>query len=86
MILDTRIQELISVGAAITANCHPCLEHHVSKALESGAGQEEIAEAIAVGRMIRRGAASKTDELVASLTSTLAPEAAGAVAGCECRS
>ena len=86
MILEARIQELIAVGAAITANCHPCLEHHVSKALESGAGQEEIADAIAVGRMIRKGAAWKTDELVASLTSALAPEPDAVAAGCECRS
>ena len=76
--MDNRIKELIAVGASITANCHPCLKYHVSKARENGASEQEIAEAIAMGRMVRKGAAGKMDELVSTL-------AQGASATCDTR-
>ena len=61
MKLDERTMRLIAVGASITANCQPCLEINVAQALENGADQQEIAEAIEVGKMVRKGAASKMD-------------------------
>lgn len=84
MTLDTRIQELIAVGASVTANCHPCLQFHVTKAQESGAGADEIADAIAVGKMVRTGAAGKMDQFAAALTSRIAPAAVVAENGCGC--
>lgn len=63
MKLDDRTLRLIAVGASITANCQPCLQMNVSKALESGADEQEIKEAIEVGKMVRQGSASKLDEL-----------------------
>lgn len=63
--MDVRIEELIAIGASITANCKPCLEYHVAKAGESGAAEQEIARAIEVGRMVRKGAASKMDQFTA---------------------
>jgi len=62
--MDVKIKELIAVGASVTANCKPCLEYHVAKAKENGAADEEIAEAIAVAKMVRQGAASKMDEFI----------------------
>ena len=73
MKLDNRIKELIAVGASITANCQPCLEYHTSEGLKSGADQQEIMEAIEVGKMVRRGAASKMDKYAASLSQSGAP-------------
>lgn len=67
MKLDNRIKALIAVGASITANCQPCLQYHVNKALENGAEEQEIAEAIEVAKMVRKGAASKMDEFALSL-------------------
>jgi AhpD family alkylhydroperoxidase len=61
MPLDQHIKALVSVGAAISANCQPCLESSRTLALESGATPQEIAEAIEVGKMVRRGATSKMD-------------------------
>ena len=55
MKLDKRIEELIAVGASVTANCQPCLQYHAAKALESGAAEQEIAEAIKVGTRCVRG-------------------------------
>lgn len=73
MKLDDHIRELIAVGASITANCQPCLEYHVARALESGATQEEVGEAIEVGKIVRRGAASKLDRLIPTLVTTPLP-------------
>jgi len=70
MKLDNRIMELIAIGASITANCQPCLKSTIALALESGADKQEIAEAIEVGKRVRRGAGSKMDELVSSLSLT----------------
>ncbi len=65
MKLDARIQELIAVGASVTANCQPCLQYHSARALENGADADDLADAIEVGRMVRKGAAAKFDKFAA---------------------
>jgi AhpD family alkylhydroperoxidase len=82
MPLDSHIKALIAVGAAVSANCQPCLESTLALAQESGAEAREIADAIEVGKMIRRGAASKMDKFAAGLNLT---EPATAQAGCGCQ-
>jgi AhpD family alkylhydroperoxidase len=64
MAIDSKVKELIAVGASITANCQPCLEYHSKKALEAGADAEEIAEAVEMGKRVRKGAAAKMDQFV----------------------
>ncbi len=84
MSLDNRIKALVAVGAAVSANCQPCLESALGLARESGAEAPDMAEAIEVGKMVRRGAASKMDKFAGSL-SLAEPLAAGpAPAGCGC--
>jgi AhpD family alkylhydroperoxidase len=65
--MDNKIKELISIGASISANCQPCLEYHTGKAIEYGASEIEMKEAIEVGTLVRRGAAAKMDKFAASL-------------------
>ena len=65
--LDNKIKELIAIGASITANCLPCLKYHSSKAKEAGANDDEITEAIATGKMVRKGSASKMDKFIPTL-------------------
>ena len=65
--MDSRIEELIAIGASVAANCQPCLKYHVSKAKESGADEQEIMEAIAVAKMVRKGAMSKMDQLASTI-------------------
>ncbi len=77
MKLDSRVHRLIAIGASIAANCQPCLEINVGKALECGADEEEIAEAIEVGKMVRQGAASKMDKFVVNINYA-APSTVGA--------
>ena len=67
MTLDNRTTELVAIGASVTANCLSCLEYHVGKAAESGVDEEEITQAIDVGKMVRKGAAGQMDKLVVGL-------------------
>lgn len=78
MKLDPRVQALIAVGASVTANCQPCLQYHSAKAQEQGAGADEVAEAIEVGKTVRRGASAKMDRFAAGLA---AAACSGAAAG-----
>jgi len=74
MKLDNQIKELIAVGASIGANCQPCLEYHIGKAHDYGAEESEIAEAIEVGTMVRKGAAAKMDKFALELSKTSVQE------------
>ena len=84
MHLDSKLEELIAIGASITANCQPCLEYHVEKAREHGAGAEEIARAIEIGRTVRKGAQVKMDRFAASYAVQPASPGCAAKAACEC--
>ena len=85
MKLDDRMLRLIAVGASITANCQPCLQTSIKKALENGADEQEIAEAVEVGKTVRRGAAFKLDQFALSLTETVPSSVNGVSSGCECQ-
>lgn len=65
--MTTREKELIAIGAAVTGNCVPCLKFHVEKAEAAGASNEDIAEAISVGRTVRTGSARTWDEEAADI-------------------
>ena len=84
MKLDYRIRELIAVGASVGANCHSCLEYHFGKAREQGVPDDEIAEAIEVGKLVRKGAQGKMDKLAIDLLREKVGSPAEAPAGCGC--
>ncbi len=67
MELSDKVKELVAVGASITANCQPCLRHHVEKALGFGADPEEVRAAVEVGKRVRKGASAKMDGVVSEL-------------------
>ncbi|HYW80864.1 MAG TPA: carboxymuconolactone decarboxylase family protein [Thermoguttaceae bacterium] len=83
--MEMRIKELIAIGASITANCQPCLEHHVDKARENGADQQEIKEAIAVGKAVRKGAAGKMDQHASTMLNEAAPSSGACGKADACR-
>jgi AhpD family alkylhydroperoxidase len=83
MELECRIQALIAVGAAVSANCQPCLQSAVTLAAESGASEQETAEAIEVGKRVRRGAASKMDKFAFELQPAISSPATGDIE-CSC--
>jgi AhpD family alkylhydroperoxidase len=82
MPLEERTKELIAVGASVTANCLGCVEFHVAKARGLGAGEEEIQEAIRVGKLVRRGAGNKLDKFAQGLMKGDRPPSA--VCGGDC--
>lgn len=57
--MDEQTKELVAMGAAAAANCHPCMDYHLAKCDELGVGREEVAAAVKVGLMVNRGAESK---------------------------
>ena len=86
MKLDDRMRALVAVGASITANCQPCLQSTIAMARESGADDQEIAEAIEVGKMVRKGAASKMDKFIGSQNIAGLASASEKDGGCGCNS
>ena len=83
MKLDDHTKALIAVVASITANCQPCLQSTMSMALENGANEQEIAEAVEVGRRVRKGAASKMDTFLVDKLSDNVPTIS-TTNGCGC--
>ena len=85
MELNEKLRELVAVGASITANCQPCLQVHVDKALGAGASPCEVAAAMEVGNRVRKGAAAKMEAFSSRvLTAEGAPAADTATAGSCC--
>lgn len=70
MELTEKVKELVAVGASITANCQPCLQYHVEKAIASGAESGEVKAAIEVGKQVRKGASTKMDQFSSNLKET----------------
>jgi AhpD family alkylhydroperoxidase len=66
--LDDKIKELIAIGASVSANCHPCVKYHVGKAHDMKVAEDEIRQAIDVGRMVRKGASGEMDKLLEELS------------------
>ncbi len=84
MKLDEHLMRLIAVGASVAANCQSCLEMNMSRAMECGADGDELAQAIWVGRMVRKCVAVKMDEFIATLTQPATSPARSSQADCSC--
>ncbi len=54
--MDERTKVLISLGAAVAANCVPCFEHYLRKTEGVGLTSEEIQEAADIGDQVKGGA------------------------------
>lgn len=57
--IDKQTKELVAMGAAAAANCHPCMDYHLAKCDELGIKREEVVAAVKVGLMVNRGAESR---------------------------
>lgn len=55
--LDAKTHELIALAVAVTTRCDGCISVHTKKAVEHGATQGEIAEALGVAVALNAGAA-----------------------------
>jgi hypothetical protein len=86
--MENRIRSLIAVGASTAVNCQQCLQSSINNATQDGADERDIAIAIGVGKMVRKGAATKMDKFIANqknLISSTEPSAdadSGSDCGC----
>ena len=66
--MDEQMKELVAMGAAAAANCHPCMDYHLAKCDELKIDREDVVAAVKVGLMVNRGAENairkKTRELL----------------------
>ncbi|MBP2635194.1 MAG: alkylhydroperoxidase like protein, AhpD family [Firmicutes bacterium] len=65
MILEEKTTILIAVGTSIGANCQPCLQYYIKRAVESGISENELRATINTAKTIRKGAAHKMDLYIA---------------------
>ncbi len=54
-VLNGKTKELIALSDSVMADCIPCINYHYGKAVEYGASQEEIAEALAIAMSVSAG-------------------------------
>mgnify|MGYP002406161633 FL=1 len=47
--LSKKQKELIAIGISVVINCESCMEWHIKQAIDDGASEVEIIEAIEVG-------------------------------------
>lgn len=47
--LSKKQKELIAIGISVVINCESCMEWHIKQAIDDGATEKEIIEAIEVG-------------------------------------
>ena len=66
--MEDKVKLLIAVGASVTANCQACLKTAVTQAESVGVEKKEILEALAIGRLVRKGAIGKMDNFTSKLT------------------
>jgi AhpD family alkylhydroperoxidase len=71
-IFDEKTVELIAVGCSVAAHCQPCLTYHVGKAREMGIAEEEIVEAINVGKMVEKGSSMAMNKFANEVTGSTA--------------
>ena len=55
-IFSDKLEYLIAIGAAVSANCIPCFEHLYAKAVQSGCSMAEIQRATEIAGQIKNGA------------------------------
>ncbi len=66
--MEDKTKLLIAVGAAVTANCQPCLKTLLKKAKEANIQDKEIQEAINIARVVRKNSTTQIDRFMAGLT------------------
>jgi len=81
--MEIKTKLLIAVGAAVTANCQPCLKTLIKKAQDNGIDKKEIADAIGVAKAVRKGALTQIDRFVSTITGNTSAEQ-DSTSGCGC--
>jgi 4-carboxymuconolactone decarboxylase len=82
--LNLRERELVALGAALAANCVPCIEFHVPAARKAGLTDAEIDEAIALADKIKQVPAGKVLEAARQMLGSAGASASAATGSSAC--
>lgn len=69
-IVDYKITMLIAAGAAMAANCEPCLNKVVPDLIEAGVAESDIRKAVEIGQFVKDRPAAIMKEAADALTGT----------------
>ena len=67
-IVDYKVTMLIAAGAAMAANCEPCLNKLVPDLLEAGVAEADIRKAVEIGQFVKDKPAAVMKEAADMLT------------------
>jgi AhpD family alkylhydroperoxidase len=62
--MDTKLKELVFLGASVSAHCFPCFDYHLEQAKKLGIGEADIQESVKAGFMVMNGAGDKMKEKI----------------------
>ena len=69
-IVDFKVTMLIAAGAAMAANCEPCLNKVVPDLIEAGVAESDIRKAVEIGQFVKDKPAAIMKEAADALTGT----------------
>jgi hypothetical protein len=69
-IVDFKVTMLIAAGAAMAANCEPCLNKVVPDLIEAGVAESDIRKAVEIGQFVKNKPAAIMKEAADALTGT----------------
>jgi hypothetical protein len=82
-IVDFKVTMLIAAGAAMAANCEPCLNKIVPDLIEAGVAEGDIRKAVEIGQFVKDKPAAIMKEAADALTgSQLADQKKSDGCGC----
>ena len=67
-IVDYKVTMLIAAGAAMAANCEPCLNKVVPDLIEAGVAEADIRKAVEIGQFVKDKPAAIMKEAAVALT------------------
>ena len=69
-IVNDKVTMLIAAGAAMAANCEPCLNKIVPDLIEAGVAEADIQKAVEIGQFVKDKPAAIMKEAADALTGT----------------
>jgi len=81
-LVDHKVTLLIAAGAAMAANCEPCLNKIVPDLIEAGVHEADIRRAVEIGQFVKDKPAEHMKEVADILTGTRMFKHAAADEGC----
>jgi AhpD family alkylhydroperoxidase len=66
-IYTEQVNELVAIGAAIAANCEPCLKYHYDQARKLGVSDADMLAAVRMAQRVKQAPAGAMLELAGKL-------------------